>query len=34
MDKQTILALKLKDYRDKKGLTQEQLEISDKTISK
>ncbi|SUN48389.1 XRE family transcriptional regulator [Streptococcus dysgalactiae] len=34
MDKQTILALKLKDYRDKNGLTQEQLEISDKTISK
>ncbi|VTS48541.1 XRE family transcriptional regulator [Streptococcus dysgalactiae subsp. equisimilis] len=38
MDKQTILALKLKDYRDKNGLTQaqlaEQLEVSDKTISK
>lgn len=25
MDKQTILALKLKDYRDKNGLTQAQL---------
>lgn len=38
MDKQTILALKLKDYRDKNGLRQaqlaEQLEVSDKTISK
>lgn len=38
MDKQTILALKLKDYREKNSLTQaqlaEQLEVSDKTISK
>ncbi|MDY3041048.1 helix-turn-helix transcriptional regulator, partial [Streptococcus pluranimalium] len=38
LDKETILAITLKKYRQDNGLTQaelaEQLDVSDKTISK